>query len=297
MSHLGNQSTATHLGSVSAARAQQDPAAVAQSIVVKAGGPAVLPHVVFKVLELSGSADSAALEMERAITVDPGFSAKILAHANSSFYGLSRKVTSVRDAIVYLGFKAVREMAMTVGVFNMFVGKNDHNSLRRRDWWRRSVDTAVCARFVAEVTGKMDPADAYTCGLLHFIGKSLLDRVESPSYEAVEQRMAVGTSDSDAEFRVFGCDHQDVAEAAGRIWGLPDQLVGSFRYKAPSAASVAAACVAMADAIASAAVEGNGVAKHLPDWAVAMLELSPESADDLFDKGLERIALAAQMQF
>src|SRR5688572_14825599 len=146
----------------------------------------VLPHVVFKVMEISGSSEFPAAELERAIVVDPGFSSRLITLANSAYYGLPRKVTSVREAIGFLGFKAIRQLAMTVGVFDLFIGKNDKDSLRRRRWWRQSVDTAVCCKYVAERTKLVSADDAYTCGLLHFIGKTLLDRFGEDSYEKVE---------------------------------------------------------------------------------------------------------------
>lgn len=270
-------------------------------IVARIDDLAVLPHVVFKVLELSGSADSAATDMERAITVDPAFSAKLLTHANSAYYGLARKVTSIRDAIFYLGFKAVREMAMTVGIFDMFVGKNDKDSLRRRAWWRHSVDAAIACRFIAESTHRMDPAEAYTCGLLHYIGKTLLDRFGGANYAFVEQRIAIGMPEIEAELRTYGCNHVEVSIGAGRKWGLPENILASFQYidGLPANDELArfAACVALGSAVAKIAVEGPGCADALPAWALDRLAIAPCAAQDICDHAVARIANATTMQF
>lgn len=280
---------------------QQPLSAPAQKIIASINELAVLPHVVFKVLDLSGSLDSAASELERVITVDPAFSAKLLTHANSSFYGLSKKVTSIRDAIVYMGFKAVREMAMHVGVFDMFVGKNDKDSLRRRAWWRHSVDAAVCCRAIAEKTGWVDPAEAYTCGLLHYIGKSLLDRFGKGDYDTVEQRMAVGTSETDAETRVYGCDHQEVARGAGYKWGLPSKVAESFCYLTPCHSTddfaYHRACVALGNAIARHAIEGQACEAVAPQWALSQLQLDEGNWQDLYDYCLQAIATSANLTF
>jgi HD-like signal output (HDOD) protein len=270
----------------------------AKTLVSKMTELAVLPHVVFKVLEISGSTDSAASEMEQAITIDPGFSAKVLTYANSSHLALSRKVTSIRDAIVYLGFKAVRETAMTVGVFDMFVGKNDKESLRRRAWWRHSVDTGVSCRYIAELTKKLDPAEAYTCGLLHYIGKTLLDRFGAEDYEVVEKRVAVGSSDLEAELRTYGCTHEDVADAAGKQWGLPASVVESFRYTVPQPREGGtvrySSCVALGSAMANMYLQGSGDCEKLPEWALEELEIERSEAHALFERTVEKIAAAAQ---
>src|SRR5688572_28471606 len=143
----------------------------------------VLPHVVFKVMEITGGSEFPAVELENAIVADPGFSSKLITLANSAYYGLPRKVTSVKEAIGFLGFKAIRQLAMTVGVFDMFIGKNDKESLRRRSWWRHSVDTAVCARYLATRTRALPADEAYSAGLFHIMGKNLLDRFGEASYE------------------------------------------------------------------------------------------------------------------
>jgi HD-like signal output (HDOD) protein len=262
---------------------------------------AVLPHVVFKVLELSGSSDNPAGDLEDAITIDPSFSAKLLAHANSSFYALSRKVTSVRDALVYLGFREVREMAMTVGVFDMFVGKNDKESLRRRTWWRQSLDAAIACRYVAQVTRRLEPAEAYTCGLLHCLGKTLLDRFGKADYGLVEQRVAIGATEIASERRIYGCDNETVALLAGRKWGLSAQMVASFQYsEKPERADdfpEYRACVAIGNMIARLALAGSNDLSMLPDWAVEELQIHPDALQSLYDGAIENISAATGMHF
>jgi HD-like signal output (HDOD) protein len=125
---------------------------------------AVLPQVVYKIMEMTASTDSSASLLEKAIVIDPGFSAKILTQANSAYYALPRKVTSIKEAVAFLGFRSVRQLAMAVGVFDLFVGKTDRESMRRRGWWRHSLDTAVCCRLVATKLGLRNADEAYTVG-------------------------------------------------------------------------------------------------------------------------------------
>lgn len=262
---------------------------------------AVLPHVVYKVLEQSATTDTAAVELERTIVVDPGFSTKLLTLANSAFYGLPRKVTSIRDAITFLGFKQIRQLAMTVGFFDMFVGKNDKESLRRRAWWRHSIDTAICCRWLAGESRKVPPDEAYTSGLLHFIGKPLLDRHDPTGYEQVEHLMATqGLDDLSAEQEVFGGDHIEVAIGACTKWRLPEQLVSplSYRVEPPEDEPYRAgrSCVALSSAISSAAVDGPG-SIPLPEWAMRTLGFDVEKADDLLDRAISTIASSRSMPF
>lgn len=263
---------------------------------------AVLPHVVHKVLDLSGSVDSSANEMERAIVVDPGFSSRLLAIANSAYYGLPRKVTSIKEALMFLGFKAVRQLAMTVGVYDMFVGKTDKDSLRRRAWWRHSVDSAICAKWLAQECKCMTPDDAYTAGLLHYIGKSLLDRFGGEDYGKIEFLTMNGGRDIDCERVLYGCDHVEVGMEAGRKWGFPDELISALDYvsepKPDEEQAAHRAIVAISSQIASFAMAGAHDAEEeertLCLWARKVLGITEDKIPHFVNGGMNTIAAAGQ---
>lgn len=274
-----------------------DPARL-EAIVGRIQEIAVLPHVVFKVLEISGSEDSPALEMERVILVDPGFSSKLLTQANSAYYGLPKKASSIKEAIMFLGFKAVRHLAMTVGVYDMFVGKTDAESLRRRAWWRHSVDTAVVAKWLSNQVPTVSADEAYTAGLLHWIGKPLLDRFGGEDYGKVTFLQENGVDVFRAETAVFGCDHTLVGHAAGTKWRFPEPLLAGFCYNTQStiqdAFAAHRALVAIASAIAGYAQDNGPTERQLPTWAMLQLSFDPDSSEAWINEGLQVIADAAQ---
>lgn len=267
-----------------------------QALLAKIDGLAVLPHVVFKVLEISGSADSPASDMERAIVVDPGFSSKVLVLANSAAFGLPKKVVSIREAVMFLGFRTVRNLAMTIGTFDMFVGKNDRESLRRRGWWRQSVDTAIASRYIAGRTRAVPSDEAYTCGLLHLIGKTLLDRSGAKEYDLVTKLVSLGATDRQAERAVYGCDHIQVSTGAALKWSLPGSLVEGLRYLDPAAPGSTdarlRACTALGSAFASIA-RGAPEDTPLPKWALETLNIT---AIDEFRLATTTAVTEAQLQ-
>ncbi|MDW8105851.1 MAG: HDOD domain-containing protein [Armatimonadota bacterium] len=196
-----------------------------QSIVQKVKELAVLPQVVHQIIHLTCNPNANVRDLERLIAIDQGMSTRVLNTVNSAYYGFSRKIASVKDAVMLLGFKTVRNLAMTVSVFDMFVGKTDRQNLRRGKWWRHAIDTALCARLIASQVDGVSPDEAYTAGLLHDIGKPLLDRYGDAPYEQVEDLMAQGVPELLAERRVFGCDHAEVGRAVSQHWGFPEKLV------------------------------------------------------------------------
>ncbi len=266
---------------------------------------AVLPQVVYKIMEMTSSIDSSAALLEKAIVIDPGFSAKILTQANSAYYALPRKVTSIREAVAFLGFRAVRQLAMAVGVFDIFVGKTDRESLRRRAWWRHSLDTAVCCRFISDKMNLRISDEAYTVGLLHYIGKTLMDRSNPSEFEKVMMLTEKGASDVQAERAVFGCDHIEIGMAATSRWGFPEVLVQGMDYinRPPDGSEFmrVAALVGLGDRIARVAVEGKS--ETLFDagsdraWTLEVLAIDQELLKKLVDESVEAVAAAAAISF
>lgn len=275
----------------------EKPTSAVDRILAKASEVAVLPQVVFKIMEMTGSENASASSLETAIVIDPGFSARILTQANSAYFALPRKVTSIREAIMFVGFKSVRQLAMTIGVFDMFLGKNDRGSLRRRGWWRQSLDTAVCAKAIAEQQRMVDPDIAFTCGLLHLIGKTLLDRYDPVLFDKVVALMDRGAPDFMAEKAVFDCDHIEVNMGASTLWGFPEELIAGLDYLQPpcegSEGMAIRALTAAASRIARQTVEGinpNDVSLMVPDWAIEGLNWTPESAEQMIAIGKQAIA-------
>lgn len=266
-----------------------------EQLVARIEEMAVLPHVVNTVLELTEN-ESALGDLERIIVVDPGFSTRLLAAANSDLSEPRGKVTSIRDAVSLLGFKQIKQIAMRMGFFDMFGGKNDRNSLRRRAWWRHSIDTAISCQWLASESGALPPGEAYTYGLLHYIGKPILDHLDPSGYERVEELVAKdGMYDLDAEVKVFGGHHVWVAMGACQKWQLPEPLVAALDYRSDTADDglnpVGAACTALGSAIAHAAVEGPGT-QPLPVRTFAHFGFASEQADDLLDRAISVIASA-----
>jgi HD-like signal output (HDOD) protein len=250
----------------------------------------VLPHVVFKVLEISSDSDSPAGDIEKAIIVDPGFSSKVLVLANSAAFGIPKKVTSIKEAVMFLGFKNLRALALTVGTYDMFVGKTDKESLRRRSWWRHSVDTAVGARWLAGNMRKIAPDEAYTCGLLHLIGKTIMDRHAGRDYDEVTQLTELGISDHMAEMDIYGYEHSQVGSAAAKKWGLTETLQSALQYRQlPEADDPAVehrACLALASTLA---IRARGGDAELPAWVPDKLNLPAERMQSLCEGCIDAI--------
>lgn len=271
----------------------------AQSIVHKVTELAVLPQVVHQIINLTNNPNANARDLERLIGLDQGMSMRVLNTVNSAYYGMPRKIASIKDAVVLLGFKSVRHIAMTVSVFDLFVGKTDRQNLRRGKWWRHAIDTALCCRLIASQTYDLSPDEGYTLGLLHDIGKPLLDRYGEQPYECVENLVAQGLSELEAEQSVYGTDHAEVGEAVCLHWGFPEKLayaVGEHHAEQPEGLMDArmTALVALGNAFAhwlrSPDIPESEFLFQIPEWILQTLHLQPNQL------GALRMACASEMK-
>jgi putative nucleotidyltransferase with HDIG domain len=207
-----------------------------QRILEAAGELAALPHVVLRLIQMTNDPTVTAGDLEKVILTDQAVAARVLALANSAYFGLPRKVFFVREAVVFLGFKTVRNLAMTVNAINMFLGMSDALSVARGQLWHHSLDVALTSRKVAEYLHKSDRADmnaeeAFTAGLLHDIGKMVLDIAMPERYlAAVKLVNERGVRFADIEDKLFPFTHAAVGAALAETWNLPNILCDALRY-------------------------------------------------------------------
>ncbi|MGI4791160.1 MAG: HDOD domain-containing protein [Janthinobacterium lividum] len=197
---------------------------------------AALPQVVMRVIDLTADPKATPADLERVIGMDQALAARILTLANSSYYGLPRRISSLREAVVFLGFKTLRNMALTITTFNLFLGRSDSESLVRRAIWRHSVDTAQCAK---AVTSLLSPAmreevgtdQVYTCALLHDIGKMALDRSQHSVFAAiVAMANAKSVRYSAIEAHALPFHHGEIGAALATRWNLPPMLCEAIGF-------------------------------------------------------------------
>ncbi len=216
-----------------------------EQILTDAGDLASLPQVVMRVLDLTADAHATAADLEKVIGLDQALAARILALANSSYYGMPRSVSTLREAVVFLGFKTLRNLAMTVTTFNLFLGRPDTPALARRALWRHSVDAAQCARVIthllpASAQEAIGAEQAYTCGLLHDIGKMALDRSRHALFVSLSE-MARTHHDRfwEVEQEAMPFSHAQIGAVLTGRWNLPPQICEAIAFHhTPRAASL-----------------------------------------------------------
>lgn len=155
-----------------------------------------LPSVACELL--GGEMDALDLpDLARRIAADQALAARVLRLANSPFYGLARQVGSIEEAVMVLGFRAVRSLVVWAALASTVVGLHPGTGFDTRRFWRHSIAAAVAARQVARVAG-LNAETAFTIGLLHDIGQLVLAAL-CPERYAPDAATAAGPLFSHAE--------------------------------------------------------------------------------------------------
>lgn len=151
---------------------------------------------------------------------DPILAARVLRLANSPFYGLSRQVSSLREAVLVLGFSNLRGVVLSAGVIGSF---SDNLAISR------SLATAAAARSLAGAL-KMDQGMAFTAGLLHNLGALLLGHFDPDHWQALAWQ-ASGAVDErlQKERQTFGFDHCELGAEIAGDWRFPETIRDAIR--------------------------------------------------------------------
>jgi putative nucleotidyltransferase with HDIG domain len=246
------------------------------------------PRVLVELLPLLRANDTDAGKIAELVSYDPAMTTKLLCRCNSAALGLAEPVETVEDAITHLGFNEVyRLVAMLVSQSTLGTAQKGYGMLAG-DLWRHSAVTAFASRFVAQSYG-VEENTAFTAGLLHDIGKILLNWALVGAYPGIDKKIRdLGYSFSAAEKEVLGLDH---AELGGRIlshWCFPENLVRAvWHHHDPLRARPCerlAAYVHLGDLIAHSLGIGDGANSHAvtpcPE-TLNMLEITPKDLENL----------------
>jgi signal transduction histidine kinase/HD-like signal output (HDOD) protein len=186
--------------------------------------------VAMKILQVAWDERAGARDMAKVIVLDQAFTARLLRISNSPYYGQSREVTTVSQAVSILCMDAIASLALTLFTFGS-VAEEDNEALSIGRLWEHSLGTAIWARTIATRIGQVTPEESFIAGMLHDMGKVLLYRFfKKELLEAVRIGESEGLSLCEAERRVLGTDHAAVGQAAANQWGFPLVLRYSIAF-------------------------------------------------------------------
>ncbi len=244
-----------------------------------------LPSLPAVVMELLTSIDQEEVDISvlaKKVSHDQALTAKTLRLANSSLFGLQVKVTTIQQAITYLGFQTTRNLITAAAVTGCFPA-GLCPAFNDKAFWRHSIASAACCKVLARRV-RFNQDVAFTAGLLHDIGRLVLISGFPAAYQqALEYRNANDTTVQEAEQVVMGVDHVMAGVALAGHWNFSDTMTSAIAFHhdpdAPGA-GVLATLVHVANAIVHAldvAGEEDELVPPVSSAAWAALGLNQEA--------------------
>lgn len=241
-----------------------------KSVIDRINGLPTLPIIVSKITDLIADPKTVAADIGKAISEDQALSSKVLKMVNSAYYGFPRKITTISQAVVILGFSAIRNLVLSASIVNLFPSDVE-SDFNRDDFWSHSIATGIAARAVAKRMKLPQLDDAFMGGLLHDIGKLVLDQFFHEEFEkiiSIVKEKDCLFIEAEKEAFEIDMDHSRIGGILGEKWNLPVNLVQvvSMHHRPIYAKdNLKVACiVSFADVIVRALGVGSGGDHKIP---------------------------------
>ena len=200
-----------------------------------------IPTVLAALNDKITDEDSSAGDIADIIAQDPPTATKVLRLANSAYYGLRNKVSTINHAVTMLGFNIIRNLVLTATVFDLSDKEDIAGLFNVEKFWRHSLGVGVTSKIVAaEAFPKaINLSDEFfICGLLHDLGKIILGEYARDKFE---QALRVSKEKSiplyEAEQQEFGCTHAEVGGVLAKRWNLSGGIIIAIgQHHAPTQA-------------------------------------------------------------
>jgi putative nucleotidyltransferase with HDIG domain len=190
-----------------------------------------MPQVVIKTRELLADSNANVAKIASVIETDQGIATKVLKVANSSYYGLSGKISSISHASVVLGNQIIEEVVTLAGTEGILAGKLAGYGYDSKDLWKHSLAVAFGSKMLSDPENADLVKAAHMAGLIHDVGKIILDsyiveqKEEIESYMEKEEKAFL-----DAESQYFGFNHAEIAAEVCKKWNFPDSINDAIKY-------------------------------------------------------------------
>ena len=190
-----------------------------------------MPQVATQIIKIAEDPKSSMADAADLIMYDPALTANILKLCNSAYFGLSRKVDSVKDAISLLGMDKVVDLVLLKGSAANLKKGSEGYGLHEGDLWRHAVSSALIAKELAIKKNSENKQLIFTAALLKDIGKLILDRYVNDSFIKINDLVQNKKySFNEAEKKVIGINHAELGGIVAKTWDFSPKMVSMITH-------------------------------------------------------------------
>ncbi len=184
-----------------------------------------LPTIYTSLMNVISNPRSTIQDVTDVISRDQSSSSKLLRIANSSFYSIRGKISTISQAVFYLGFNEVRNILLALSVMDVFSKTGAATNYNILSLWKHSISVGVISKLIAQKVGLKDTEDFFVAGILHDIGKLFFMHSFKKEYdELITKAKEKSLRLIDLEFEKYGTTHDIVGSMLAEKWSLPQSL-------------------------------------------------------------------------
>nr|MBF0222151.1 HDOD domain-containing protein [Desulfobulbaceae bacterium] len=189
------------------------------------------PKVALQVMKMLENKEVKAKDLAEVIQYDSAITANLLKTCNAAYFGLTRKVSSLDDALVVVGHDILKDIIIASSSARFYKGgAGEGYKLEQGDLWKHSVATAIMAKQLSAHFAEVDAGLAFTAGLLHDIGKRFLSSFVADDFEKIMKRgHSPGFSFIEAEKEALGMNHAELGAKIMEKWEFSEDLIVAVR--------------------------------------------------------------------
>ncbi|MBW2062246.1 MAG: HDOD domain-containing protein [Deltaproteobacteria bacterium] len=260
-------------------------------ILARLEGLPSLPVTVAAILEVLNNPESSAQELSEALSYEQSLASRVLKLVNSAYYGFPRRIDTLSKAVTILGYNSIRNIILVTSIFDSLDKGSKARSLDRKGFWQHALGCGAAAQVMGTKLGFRQGEELFLAGLLHDIGKVILDAFLHEEYSQVlkvcqEENLLL----FEAEEQVLGVTHEDFGCWLAETWNLPYNLTEaiSHHHEPPESKEyfIITSLVHIGDILTRALEVGHGGDDLIPAinrQAWVALKLNPAFLQDLIE--------------
>ncbi len=189
-----------------------------------------LPSIVYELSRVINDPMSSTKEVETIMSQDIGMTTKVLKLANSAYYAIPGGVSSLDRAIAFIGFDTIHQLVLSASIIEALDAQSSQ-IFDITEFWKHSIAVAIATETIAKHLNHPAPADLFTCGLVHDMGKVALylaapEALCNITAQAIEGKKSF----YDVEIEAHVSPHTEIGQMLAERWTLPKSLQASIRF-------------------------------------------------------------------
>ena len=184
-----------------------------------------MPSVMIELIQALNNEDIDLRSLGNIISRDPAMVMNVLKIANSAYFGMQQKVNSIGHALMIIGLLNIKTVLYQDGLLRLLKTGSSTESFMIDSLWEHATLTSVCASHIQSLFDGLDKGALFTLGLLHDIGKFVMNEL-APTNESAMDPLSVSVTEFTIrdEEKVYGVNHAAVGRLLFDQWGFPEQM-------------------------------------------------------------------------